>query len=203
MTDDVQSDDVQPDDVPEPIADGAVRLKVQAVRASAALADGVGDSEGTTGTADDAPVDDDPMALLDDLDWRPSYDRESVEAYLAAVEEEKARLLAEIEAAEERVAAAEARCATATTEQSAERDAVLGELMLAARAEMDRVEAEQRALVSAIQALADDQAAGIAARAAADAAAVSEVVASLAALDDDVAADVADDLDWVDEPHDR
>lgn len=120
-----------------------------------------------------------PIAGLEEVAWRPSYDRESVNRYLAEVEAEKSRLLAEIRLAEEREAAAQERY---RTKAATERDAVLGALLLAARAETDRVETEHRETVAAIQALADEESATIRDRAQAEAAAVREAVASLAAI---------------------
>ena len=117
------------------------------------------------------------IAGLEDVDWRPSYDRDSVDRHLAAVEAEKARLLAEIRQAEERAAAAQERCQTSTTE----REALLGSLLLAARAEMDRVDTEQRATVTTILSMAEEEAARIRDRAQAHAASVRDVVASLTA----------------------
>ena len=119
-----------------------------------------------------------PITSLEDVTWRPSYDRESVDRYLAAVEAEKARLLAEIRAAEERTAAAQERY----QENAAERDALLGELLLAARAEIDRVDTDHRTTVAAITAAAEEEATRLRDRAQADAAAVRDVVASLTGL---------------------
>ena len=172
-----------------------VRLDGSVVRAAA------GEPEPSDGPGPEPVV---AGGVLDDLEWHASYDRESVDRYLAAVEEEKARLLVEIELADERTAAAEARCRVSVTEQSTERDALLGELMLAARAEMERVETEQRAIVSAIHALAEEQAAGITTRAAADAAAVRGVVTALGELDapaEEPTEDGADVLRRPDEDH--
>lgn len=122
-------------------------------------------------------LDDEPIAGLGDVDWRQSYDRESVDRYLAAVEVEKARLLAEIRVAEERAAAAQQRQRVSTTE----RDARLGALVLAARDEIERIDAEHRATVAALRVQAEEEAARIRDRAQADAAAVREVVASMTA----------------------
>jgi cell division septum initiation protein DivIVA len=127
-----------------------------------------------------------PMTGVDDVAWRPSYDRQSVDRYLADVETEKARLLEEIRLAEERVTAAQERGRASTTE----RDALLGALLLAARAEMERVDTEHRAGVAAIYAAAEEEAAGIRDRAQANATAVREVVASLAAITESTDAEV-------------
>lgn len=110
--------------------------------------------------------------------WRASYDRESVDAYLAAVEAERERLLDEIRFAEERAAAAQEQLRANTTG----REARLGALVLAARDEIDRLDREHRAAVAAIRAQAEDEAARLRERAQADAAAVREVVASLSAI---------------------
>ncbi len=110
--------------------------------------------------------------------WRASYDRESVDAYLAAVEAERERLLDEIRFAEERAAAAQEQLRANTTG----REARLGALVLAARDEIDRLDHEHRAAVAAIRAQAEDEASRLRERAQADAAAVREVVASLSAV---------------------
>lgn len=110
--------------------------------------------------------------------WRASYDRESVDAYLAAVEAERERLLDEIRFAEERAAAAQEQLRANTTG----REARLGALVLAARDEIDRLDRDHRAAVAAIRAQAEDEAARLRERAKADAAAVREVVASLSAI---------------------
>jgi len=166
-----------PDEPQEPEL-GQLRLNGTAVRLNGSSVP----VNGNDAHHDDGDPVADPIPDLDDLAWRPSYDRESVDRHLAAVEEEKGRLLAEIRLAEERAAAAEERCRTSATEESTDRDALLGTLMLAARAEMDRVETEQRAIVSAVHALAEEEATNIRNRAQADATAVREVVASLTSI---------------------
>lgn len=120
----------------------------------------------------------DDIAGLEGIAWRPSYDRESIDRYLAAVEAEKSRLRAEIRLAEERAATAQERCQASSTE----RDALLGTLLLTARAEMDRVDTEHRTRISAIYALAEEESARIRDQAQADASAVREVVASLSTM---------------------
>jgi regulator of protease activity HflC (stomatin/prohibitin superfamily) len=145
-----------------PVNGNAVRVNGSAVKVN--------------GTVPDEPVA--PIAGVEDLAWRPSYDRESVDQYLAAVEAEKVRLLAEIRLAEERTAAAQERYQVNATE----RDALLGALLLAAREEVDRVDAEHRTTVAAIRAEAEEEAARIRDRAQADATAVRDVVASLTGL---------------------
>jgi hypothetical protein len=119
-----------------------------------------------------------PIAGLEDVAWRSSYDRADVDRYLAEVEAEKGRLLAEIRVAEEREAAAQGRC----QERAEERDDLLGSLLLAARAEIDLVDDEHRAAVAAIRAEAEEEAAGIRDRAQIEATAVREAVASLTAI---------------------
>jgi hypothetical protein len=173
-------DDREPGEGETPRINGAVQVDGSTVRIAA-----------TAAGHDAGP----PIPGLEGVSWRPSYDRESVDRYLAEVEAEKERLLAEIAAAEERAEAAEARCRTGAAEQSTERDALLGTLMMAARAEVDRVDAEHRAVISAIHALAEEEASRIRVQAEADAAAVRDVVASLSSL---APATPSDEL--VDEP---
>ena len=139
-----------------------------------------------------------PIAGLDDMAWRPSYDRESVDRYLAAVEAEKSRLLEEIRLAEERAATAQER----REASAAEREALLGSLLLAARAEIDRIDTEHRTIVEEIHAAAEKEAADIRDKAQTDATAVREVVASLTAItrtDEPTVADVEDDTEPQDE----
>ena len=69
--------------------------------------------EHTSGLAAEAPRV--SRSELDDVPWYPSYDRASVEAYLTSLDEERARLEADIADAEHRTAAAQDALAASTT----------------------------------------------------------------------------------------
>ncbi len=118
------------------------------------------------------------IAGLDAVEWQPSYDRASVDAYLSAVEAEKVRLAEAIRAAEERAEAARVRLEA----HKAERDARVAALVAAAREEMDRLESEQRAAITAITEATEDEVRRIRDRAESEAAAVRDVARSLGTL---------------------
>jgi hypothetical protein len=115
---------------------------------------------------------------LDGIEWRPAYDRSSVERYLSALDAERERLEGEIADAERRTAAAQQALATRT----AELEASLGAVVLAARAELDRIDREQQEAVAAIRADAETEAARIREAARLEADTVREAAASLSAL---------------------
>jgi hypothetical protein len=115
---------------------------------------------------------------LDGVNWYPTYDRASVERYLGALDAERDRLRVEIEAAERRAELAQARLAART----ADLEARLGAVVLAARAELDRIDQEQSAAVAAIRADAENEAARIREAAEKEAVAVRDAAASLSRL---------------------
>jgi hypothetical protein len=115
---------------------------------------------------------------LDGVNWYPTYDRASVERYLSALDTERDRLRVEIEAAERRTELAQATLAART----ADLEARLGAVVLAARAELDRIDQEQSAAVAAIRAEAENEAARIRDAAEKEAAAVRDAAASLSRL---------------------
>jgi hypothetical protein len=127
-----------------------------------------------------------PVAGLDEVEWHVSYDRESVDRFLAEVEEEKARLTAAIAAAEAREAEARERLAT----QKAYNEEQLGALVVSARTELDRVEKEHADAVAAIRAEALEKAARILESARREADAVGDASQSLARV---VPGDAVDD----------
>jgi hypothetical protein len=119
-----------------------------------------------------------PSTTPDDLRWQLSYDRSSVDRFLAEVEGERARLQADIRAARERVGASE-RAAAAREREGL---AAIGALALAAREELTRIEAEHRAIITTIQDAAAIEAARVLAAAHREAEAMCASTASLAGL---------------------
>jgi hypothetical protein len=94
---------------------------------------------------------------LDALPWEQSYDRATLERFIAEVDAERARLRAEIEVAKARTRAARAGGSV----RQAERHEALGALVLAAERELAELEAEHDLMVAEIQAAADAEAARI------------------------------------------
>ena len=119
-----------------------------------------------------------PGDELHAVSWYPSYDRATVERYLASLDAERARLEAEIAAAERRTAAAQAAVAA----RNAELETGLGAVVLAAQSEVNRIEQEQAAAVAAIRAEADAEAARIREAARMEVQVVRDASASLSAL---------------------
>lgn len=91
------------------------------------------------------------------LVWERTYDRASVESFLAAAEAERAHLLAEIEAARKRLAGSEERKATAILDGQIR----LAGLVQAAHRELEEARRENESAVEAILGAADIEAAGI------------------------------------------
>ena len=119
-----------------------------------------------------------PTADLGGLDWYPAYDRASVERYLESLDVDRARLEAEIADAERRTATAK----EALVARTAQLEAALGAVVLAARAELDRIERDQQEAVAAIRAEAEAEAARIREAARLEAETVREASSSLSAL---------------------
>jgi hypothetical protein len=115
---------------------------------------------------------------LDGVNWFPAYDRASVEGYLDSLDAERARLEAQIADAERRTLAAQ----EALAERTAEMEAALGAVVLAARSELDRIDREQQETVAAVRAEATAEAARIREAARLEAETVSEAASSLSAL---------------------
>jgi len=110
--------------------------------------------------------------------WKRSYDRDSVDRFLAEVEAERTRLLGEIErAAARRDTALEAAAASA-----AAAIASLGEVVLARSHELAQIEEQHAEIVATIRAAAETEAARILAAAEREVAAMHESTAALAAL---------------------
>lgn len=133
----------------------------------------------TNGHGPSAPT---PAAVASDelagVEWYPAYDRGSVERYLAVLDADRDRLEREIAGAERRTVASREALAVRTVEL----EASLGAVVLAARAELDRIEREQEEAVAAIRAEAETEAARIREAARIEADTVREAAASLAAL---------------------
>jgi hypothetical protein len=119
-----------------------------------------------------------PTADLGGLEWYPAYDRASVERYLESLDAERARLQAEIVEAERRTATAKEALAART----AQLEAALGAVVLAARAELDRIERDQQEAVAAIRAEAEAEAARIRQAARLEAETVRDAASSLSSL---------------------
>jgi len=115
---------------------------------------------------------------LDGVTWFPAYDRATVERYLESLDEERARLEVEIADAERRHVDAQQALAART----AEVEAALGAVVLAARAELDRIEREEDEAVAAIRAEAQAEATRIREAARLEAAKVHDAASSLATL---------------------
>ncbi len=112
------------------------------------------------------------------MSWTPAYDRATVERYLETLDAERSRLEAEIADAERRTVVAREALATRT----AELEAALGAVVLAARSELDRIEREQQEAVAAIRADAEAEAARIREAAREEAETVRRAAASLGSL---------------------
>lgn len=120
---------------------------------------------------------DEPAVGLDDLPWQLSYDRASVNRFVAEVEAERARLHEAIEAARARVQQAQAAATARQVEASEE----LGALVLAAQRELEEMERHHRLVLDAIAAAAEKEVARLLARAGEEAAAVRATIHSLTA----------------------
>lgn len=117
---------------------------------------------------------------LDGVDWYPTYERAAVESYLAGLDRERERLQNQIRDAERRTDAAQATMASRT----ADLEARLGAVVLAARTELDRVDREQTAAVEAIKVEADAEVARIRATARHEADIVRDAATTLSRLAD-------------------
>ena len=115
---------------------------------------------------------------IEGVSWTPAYDRATVERYLETLDAERSRLEAEIADAERRTIVAREALATRT----AELEAALGAVVLAARSELDRIEREQQEAVAAIRADAEAEAARIREAAREEAETVRRAAASLGSL---------------------
>lgn len=131
------------------------------------------------GSGHGAPVADEaaitPGGELDGIGWYPSYDRESVECHLRELDEERTRLEEQIADAERRTTEAEELLAART----AELEAGLGAVVVAARAELARIDRERDEAVAAIRAEAEQEATRIREAARQEAATVRGAAASL------------------------
>lgn len=125
---------------------------------------------------------------LGDVEWQTSYDRESVDRFVAEIETEKARLTEEIAAAQAREASARERLAT----QQAYNEMQLGALVVSARTELDRIEKQHVDAVTAIRAEALEKAAEILGAARREASAVGDASASLSRVVSSDSEDVGD-----------
>ena len=94
--------------------------------------------------------------------WQWSYDQETVQQFMEDVEAERARLRAEIEAADQRVRAAEAAAAAAHEAASARSreaaEAELGAIVLAAHEELAVIERQHRRALETMRADAEAEA---------------------------------------------
>ena len=119
----------------------------------------------------------DGTALPDDLEWHVSYDRASIERFLAEVEAERGRLQNEIEMTQARLEQARAakvvRAATAQTEVAA--------LVLAAQEKLAAIERQHHEVLETIRAAAVEEAARLLAAARTEADEVRNVATSLSA----------------------
>lgn len=128
--------------------------------------------------ADDRGGEDvDELTRSEDLHWQISYDRASVDRFVAEVEAERARLQAAIEEARARLRQARAEA----TARQAEAREELGALVLAAQQELEEIERHHRETLEVIQAAAVEEAARLLIRAREEVAAVRATAASLAA----------------------
>lgn len=115
---------------------------------------------------------------LDDLDWEVAYDRESISQFLAEVETERTRLLNEIAAVRSWLAQGEEQAAARRAAAQGE----LGELVLAAQAELAAIEREQQEMAAGIRAAAKAEATRVLEAARAEAAAIRGATVSLSTL---------------------
>ena len=141
-----------------------------------------------------------------DLRWSLSYDRVSVDRFLADIEVQRGALQAEIERAVQAREIAEA----AVAQRHAAGTTDLGERVVAAWGQLDRIEAEHREIVATIREAAEREAARVLTAAHREVAAMQESTATLAALvhpidsidvgeTDDDETDDDDDLDDLDD----
>lgn len=107
------------------------------------------------------------LSSPDELRWELTYERTSVERFIAEIDEEVARLRTEIEAARQRAAAARSG---SSARDDGPRSA-LSELVLAAQRELAAIEAEHERLVVAIRGAAEAEAVRVIVAARAEAAA--------------------------------
>lgn len=117
-------------------------------------------------------------ATPDDVRWQLSYDRASVDAFLAEVEIERARLQRDIEAARARTEASGRLVEGRGTDALAE----LGALVVAARTQLTRIEDEHAAIVETIRRASATEAARVLAAAHREVEAMRASTASLARL---------------------
>ena len=82
----------------------------------------------------------------DELQWRVSYDRESVDRFISEIEVERARLENEIRSARERIE----RARVGAADRRAQVDAELGALVIAAHKELEEIELQHREILEAI-----------------------------------------------------
>ena len=115
-------------------------------------------------------------ATPDDLRWHRSYDRASVDRFLAEVEVERERLQTDIRAVRERVVAQD----RVVAEREREGLAAIGALAVAARDELTRIESEHRAIIATIEDAAAIESARVLAAAHREAEAMRASTASLA-----------------------
>lgn len=119
-----------------------------------------------------------PPTSPDDLRWQLSYDRASVERYLAEVEAERARLQGEIDRALARRDAAREEIAAREAAAQAE----LGALVLATQNELERIEAGHREVLDTIRRAAEAEGERVLAAAHREVDAMRNVTASLSGL---------------------
>jgi cell division septum initiation protein DivIVA len=117
-------------------------------------------------------------ASPDALRWQRSYDRASVDRYLAEVAAQRARLQAQIEDALAQRDAARAAIAARDAAAQAE----LGAIVLATQNELDRIETSHREVVETIQRAAETEAARVLAAARLEVDRMRDGTASLAGL---------------------
>jgi hypothetical protein len=125
-----------------------------------------------------SPVDPAVPAGLEGVTWSAAYDRASVERYLESLDADRTLLEAEIAEAERRTSAARDALAART----AELEAALGAVVLAARSQLERIDREQQEAVAAIRAEAEAEAARIREAARQEAETVRAAASSLSAL---------------------
>jgi len=120
---------------------------------------------------------DEPRARpLENVTWKLSYDRASIDRFTTEMEEARASLQAQIDEARARVAAAEAAVAAYRTEAQTQ----LGAIVLAAHAELAEIEQDHRQLITTIRATAEAEATRLLAAARAEAATMHQTASSLA-----------------------
>lgn len=102
---------------------------------------------------------------LDDLHWQTTYDRASIERFVAEVDAERARLQSEIDQARSRLGRAQQAQASRRSDLASQ----LGDLVMDAHRRLVEMERNHQQLIDTIRATAEEEAARIldAARAAA------------------------------------